>query len=92
MTNTSKPTNKESAKPERNKRKPMYPQIWLKGRKLEDFRKAMHFTAEIIEYAAEIEQVDLDGVLPHLDKDQLDSVRQAVFQINAVHDLIAARI
>ena len=68
------------------------PEQWLGGRDPKMFNRAMHFTALVAEYAAELARAGATEILPHLDDGQRLKVRNALRQIDGIHDQIATRI
>ena len=71
---------------------PPQPQQWLQGRDPKMFNRALHFTALVTEYAAELAKSEASEILPHLDDGQRTKLRAALGRIDALHDLIATRI
>lgn len=67
------------------------PETWLKGRTPEAFNRALHFVGDITEYASTLGRCDL-SVLDDLDDGQRQQVREALGQIDPIHDQIATRI
>lgn len=70
---------------------PPDPQQWLKGRDPKAFNRALHFTADITNYADDLAKWDL-SVLEYLDEGQRVEIRAALQKIDAIHDQIATRI
>lgn len=68
------------------------PQEWLKGRDPKDFNRAMHFTGLVSRYARDLAKWNVAEVLPHLDDDQREEMRDALRAIDETHDFIATRI
>lgn len=71
--------------------KPRQP-VDLGGRDPRMFNRALHFTAMVGEYAAELAKAGASEILPHLDDGQRLKLRNALRQIDAIHDQIATRI
>lgn len=71
---------------------PPSPQQWLQGRDPKMFNRALHFTALVTEYAAELAKSGATEILPHLDEGQRTKLRAALGRIDALHDQIATRI
>lgn len=74
------------------KRKPLNPESWLKGRDPAAYNKALHFVAAIEEYADDLAKADLDLILPNLDAEQATAVRRAIARIDSIHDMIVTRV
>lgn len=68
------------------------PQEWLQGRDPKAFNRALHFTALVTEYAADLAKSGAVEILPHLDDGQRMKLRNALRQIDGIHDQIATRI
>lgn len=68
------------------------PETWLKGRDPAAFNKAMHFVADVDDYAKKLRAADLETILPNLDATQAGKVRDAIAVIDGIHDIIATRI
>jgi hypothetical protein len=87
------PTLSQLAQQGINRREPApQPQEWLQGRDPKQFNKALHFTALVTEYAAELAKSGASEIIPHLDEGQRTKLRAALRQIDAFHDMIATRI
>lgn len=71
---------------------PPAPETWLKGRDPKLFNHALHFTALVTEYAADLSKSGASEILPHLDEGQRLKLRNALRQIDGIHDHIATRI
>jgi hypothetical protein len=71
---------------------PPQPETWLQGRDPKQFNKALHFTALVTEYAADLARSGAVEIIPHLDDGQRMKLRTALRQIDGIHDLIATRI
>lgn len=89
----------ESAKPptvsqlaQQGIKRPPQPVVDLKGRDPREFNKALHFIAEIEDYAKAIRAVDLETMLPALIPAEQAKVRNLIAAIDAVHDRIVTRI
>lgn len=88
----SPPTITELAKQGiQHREPPPDPQQWLKGRDPKAFNRALHFTADITNYADDLAKWDL-SVLEYLDEGQREEIRTALQKIDAIHDQIATRI
>lgn len=74
------------------KRKPLNPESWLKGRDPAAYNKALHFVATIEEYADDLAKADLDLILPNLDAEQAAAVRRAIARVDSIHDMIVTRV
>lgn len=68
------------------------PQTWLQGRDPKMFNRALHLTALITEYADDLAKSRASEILPHLDDGQRVKLRNALRQIDGIHDTIATRI
>lgn len=68
------------------------PEQWLQGRDPKMFSRALHFTAMVTEYAADLAKSGAVETLPHLDEGQRLKLRNALRQIDGIHDQIATRI
>jgi hypothetical protein len=64
----------------------------LGGRDPKAFNRALHFTALVTEYAAELANAGATEIIPHLDDRQRTKLRSALAHIDAIHDQIATRI
>lgn len=64
----------------------------LRGRDPQAFNRALHFIAEIEDYAKAIARADIGVILPGLTDDEKRRVRTAIAQIDGVHDRIITRI
>jgi hypothetical protein len=64
----------------------------LGGRDPRMFNRALHFTALVTEYAADLAKAGATELLPHLDDGQRLKLRNALRQIDGIHDQIATRI
>jgi hypothetical protein len=64
----------------------------LGGRDPRMFNRALHFTALVTEYAADLAKAGATELLPHLDEGQRMKLRNALRQIDGLHDQIATRI
>lgn len=71
---------------------PPKPEQWLQGRDPKMFNRALHFTALVTEYAADLAKSGAVEILPHLDDGQRLKLRNALRQIDGIHDQIATRI
>ena len=71
---------------------PPKPEQWLQGRDPKMFNRALHFTALVTEYAADLAKSGAVEILPHLDDGQRMKLRNALRQIDGIHDQIATRI
>lgn len=71
---------------------PPQPDQWLQGRDPRMFNRALHFTALVTEYAADLGRSGALEVLPHLDPGQRLKLRNALRQIDSIQDQIATRI
>lgn len=71
---------------------PPQPETWLQGRDPKMFNKALHFTALVTEYAADLARSGAVEIIPHLDDGQRMKLRTALRQIDGIHDQIATRI
>lgn len=71
---------------------PPQPEQWLQGRDPKMFNRALHFTALVTEYAADLAKSGAVEILPHLDDGQRMKLRNALRQIDGIHDQIATRI
>jgi len=71
---------------------PPQPEQWLQGRDPRAFNRALHFTALVTEYAADLSKAGATEILPHLDDGQRTKLRNALRQIDGIHDQIATRI
>lgn len=74
------------------KRAPLDPATWLKGRTPEAFNKALHFTALVEEYAKDLGKSDLETILVNLDQDQISRIRASLESVEAIHRDISQRI
>lgn len=68
------------------------PQEWLQGRSPKAFNAALHFTALVIDYAAELADAATAEICAHLDDGQKAKLRAAIGRIDAIHDRIITRI
>jgi hypothetical protein len=68
------------------------PIVDLEGRDPGAFNRALHFIAEIEDYAKAIGRVDLDTMLPSLIESEAARVRKSIAAIDAIHDRIVTRI
>lgn len=68
------------------------PIIDLNGRDPAEFNRSMHFIAEFEDYAKTVSKFNLDLILPALLPSEAKRVRDAIGQIDAIHDRIATRI
>jgi AraC-like DNA-binding protein len=68
------------------------PIVNLEGRDPGAFNRALHFIAEIEDYAKAIGRVDLDTMLPSLIESEAARVRKSIAAIDAIHDRIVTRI
>lgn len=68
------------------------PIIDLEGRDPAAFNRALHFIAEIEDYAVAIAKADLESLLPSLIPSEAARVRAAISKIDSVHDRIITRI
>lgn len=68
------------------------PETWLQGRDPKAFSRALHFTALVTEYARDLSKSAAVEILPHLDDGQRLKLRNALREIDAIHDQIATRI
>jgi hypothetical protein len=66
--------------------------VSLDGRDPAAFNRALHFIAEIEDYAKAIGKVDLSTILPVLTSEERARVRSAIARVDAIHDHIATRI
>lgn len=64
----------------------------LGGRDPKMFNRALHFTALVTEYAADLGRASATEIIPHLDDGQRMKLRNALRQIDSLHDQIATRI
>lgn len=64
----------------------------LGGRDPRTFNRALHFTALVTDYAADLAKANATEILPHLDDGQRMKLRNALRQIDGIHDQIATRI
>ncbi len=64
----------------------------LKGRDPQAFNRALHFIAEIEDYAKAIGRADIGVILPGLTDEEKRRVRVAITAIDGVHDRIVTRI
>ena len=64
----------------------------LGGRDPKAFNRALHFTAMVTEYAADLAKANAAEIIPHLDEGQRMKLRNALRQIDGIHDQIATRI
>jgi len=71
--------------------KPRQP-VDLGGRDPKAFNRALHFTAMVTEYAADLAKSNSGEIIPHLDEGQRMKLRNALRQIDSIHDMIATRI
>ena len=71
--------------------KPRQP-VDLGGRDPKAFNRALHFTAMVTEYAADLAKSNATEIIPHLDEGQRMKLRNALRQIDGIHDMIATRI
>ena len=71
--------------------KPRQP-VDLGGRDPKAFNRAMHFTGLVTRYAQDLAGWDASAVIPHLDDGQRAKLRNALRQIDGIHDQIATRI
>lgn len=71
--------------------KPRQP-VDLGGRDPKAFNRALHFTATVTEYAADLAKSNAAEIIPHLDEGQRMKLRNALRQIDSIHDMIATRI
>lgn len=71
--------------------KPRQP-VDLGGRDPKAFNRALHFTAMVTEYAADLAKANASEIIPHLDEGQRMKLRNALRQIDGMHDQIATRI
>jgi hypothetical protein len=68
------------------------PVVDLEGRDPGEFNRALHFIAEIEDYAKAIGRVDLETMLPALIPAEEAKVRRLIASIDAIHDRIVTRI
>ena len=73
------------------KPKPRQP-VDLGGRDPKAFNRALHFTGLVTRYAQDLAGWDAATVIPHLDDGQRAKLRNALRQIDGIHDQIATRI
>ena len=73
------------------KPKPRQP-VDLGGRDPKAFNRALHFTGLVTRYAQDLAGWDAAEVIPHLDDGQRAKLRNALRQIDGIHDQIATRI
>lgn len=77
---------------QRREKPALDPQSWLQGRDPKAFNRALHLTALVTEYAADLAKSGAAEILPHLDDGQRVKLRNALRQIDGIHDMIATRI
>lgn len=68
------------------------PIIDLKGRCPKEFNKALHFVADVEEYATESREFDVEALTKILVDSERERLRKAIAEIDAIHDLIMTRI
>lgn len=66
--------------------------VSLQGRSPADFNRALHFIAEIEDYAKAIGKAEIEAILQTLTDDERARVRSAVARVDAIHDRIITRI
>ena len=66
--------------------------VSLQGRSPADFNRALHFIAEIEDYAKAISKAEIEAILQTLTDDERARVRSAVARVDAIHDRIITRI
>lgn len=66
--------------------------VSLDGRTPAEFNRALHFIAEIEDYAKAIGKADIESILHSLTDDERARVRSAVARVDAIHDRIITRI
>lgn len=88
---TKPPTVSQLAQQGIRRPEPRQP-VDLKGRDPQAFNRALHFIAEIEDYAKAIARADIGVILPGLTDDEKRRVRTAIAQIDGVHDRIITRI
>ena len=66
--------------------------VSLQGRSPADFNRALHFIAEIEDYAKAIGKAEIEAILHTLTDDERARVRSAVARVDAIHDRIITRI
>jgi len=71
--------------------KPRQP-VDLGGRDPKAFNRALHFTATVTDYAADLAKFNTVEIIPHLDEGQRAKLRDALREIDGIHDTIATRI
>lgn len=71
--------------------KPRQP-VDLGGRDPKAFNRALHFTATITDYAVDLAKFNAAEIIPHLDEGQRMKLRNALREIDGIHDMIATRI
>ena len=68
------------------------PVVDLKGRDPGEFNRALHFIAEVEDYAASLVSADLNSILPSLLTSEADTLRSLIIRVDALHDQIITRI
>lgn len=71
--------------------KPRQP-VDLGGRDPKAFNRALHFTATVTDYASDLAKFNAAEIIPHLDEGQRMKLRNALREIDGIHDMIATRI
>lgn len=71
---------------------PPKPLVNLRGRDPREFNRALHFIAEVTEYANAIERADLTTLLPSLLPSECEKLRSLIGRVDTVHDHIITRI
>lgn len=68
------------------------PLIDLKGRDPVEFNRALHFVGSFEYYLRELRRENIDAALPCLNPDERARLREAINQIDSIHDRIMTRI
>ncbi len=68
------------------------PVVDLKGRDPGEFNRALHFIAEVEDYAAALANADLDALLPSLLPSEAEKLRSLIGRVDVLHDQIVTRI
>ncbi len=68
------------------------PLVDLKGRDPAQFNRALHFVGNFEEYLKALRRENIDAALPCLNPDERARLREAIDQIDAIHDRIMTRI
>ena len=68
------------------------PLVDLQGRDPGEFNKALHFVGNFEEYLRDLRRENIDAALPCLNTQERTRLRDAINQIDAIHDHIMTRI